>query len=171
MRSHWTESRLPPMAHRGWEDHPSCVDPQWKDVQSCFQRELSGIYERSSDLLSHDVYQASSDSDAFTETLRPWCQGHIYNSVLCPFFHSEVLETSCHITNLCGCVPQTCLSTTNLSSWWLNIMFATCWDDYTLTLYWIICRKFVWHPPKQLSSVKISLLMPTCGARNSQRDI
>lgn len=67
------------------------------------------------------------------------------------FFHSQVLENSCQVTNLCGCVPQTCLSTTDLSSWWLNvIMVETCRDDYTLTLYWIICRKFVWHPAKQL---------------------
>lgn len=41
-------------------------------------RNLWNCHERSSDLLSHDVYQASSDSDAFTETLRPSCQGHSY---------------------------------------------------------------------------------------------
>lgn len=37
---------------------------------------LWNCHERSSVLLSHDVYQASSDSDAFIETLWPSCQGH-----------------------------------------------------------------------------------------------
>lgn len=56
---------------------------RWSTVKRCSKLlsertfwNLWNCHERSSNLLSHDVYQASSDSDAFTETLWPSCQGH-----------------------------------------------------------------------------------------------